>query len=276
MGFSDHYVASLKGSILKMSPDTTIIDVSHHVRPFDAVQAAFILSSCIDDFPAGTVHMMGVDSEPIVLADEASTSYPSIMEYKGQYIVGNDNGFFGVFAQYREPGKFYRIDDVLSNKDLYTFPIKNILLPTACRLAKGESVEKIASEHPRFRTAFSFQPLLESNLIKGHVIHIDGYGNLITNVSENLFRRFNDVPFTIYYRNKDYFIDTISPTYSAVPPGERLALFNSVGFLEIAVNRGANGNGNGADKLFGVRVGEVIRIEFTPRGSRTTIESLFS
>jgi S-adenosylmethionine hydrolase len=275
LGESDQYVAALKGAVYALIKDPRIIDISHSVRPFDVVQAAFLLSSCIDDFPEGTVHVMGVDSEPIVLASENDAAYPSIMTYKGQFVLGSDNGFFGVFAQYKAPDGFFRLDDVLSNKELYKFPIKNIFIPVACKLLEGAPIDSLASPHNRYRTSYSLQAITEVNLIKGNIIHIDAFGNLITNVQEELFNSFEDAPFTIYYRNKEYFIDKISTTYSAVAAGERLALFNSVGLLEIAVNRGANGNGGGADKLFGVRVGDVIRIEFTPRGSRTTLESLF-
>jgi len=275
LGDSDQYVAALKGAVFLRCQDPKIIDISHSVRPFDVVQAAFLLSSCIDDFPEGTVHVMGVDSEPIVLASDSDAAYPSIMTYKGQFILGSDNGFFGVFAQYRDPDGFYRLDDVLSNKDLYKFPIKNIFIPVACQLSEGVSIDELASPHARYRTAFSLQAISEVNLIKGNVIHIDAFGNLITNVQEEVFNSYGKEPFTIYYRNKEYFIDKISTTYSAVAAGERLAVFNSVGLFEIAVNRGANGNGGGADKLFGVRLGDIIRIEFTPRGSKTTLESLF-
>ena len=203
-------------------------------------------------------------------------SFPSVLVYKGHYFVSNDNGFFGAFLQDEQPDSFYRIDDVLSRQDLFKFPTKNMLVPAACRLLNGEAVDSFASVFPTYKKAFALTAVIETNLIKGNVIHIDNYGNLITNVHQTLFDRFGkDTPFTIYYRNRDYHIDEISPTYNAVPSGEKIALFNSNGQLEIAINRGANLSNGGAEKLFGVRIGDIIRIEFTPRGSRNTLESLF-
>jgi hypothetical protein len=276
MGERDHYVASLKGTILRLCPEARIIDISHSVKPFDTAEAAFFLNSCFDDFPEGTVHVIGVDTEPMINFSGAEGSFPSVMKFRGQYIIGNDNGFFGSFLKEETHDGFYRMDDVLSNPSLFKFPTKNMLIPAACRILKGDAIEDFCSPFGSFKKAFALTAVIEPNLIKGNVIHIDNYGNLITNVHSSLFERFGqDTPFTIYYRNKDYHIDEISATYNAVPPGEKVAIFNQNGLLEIAINRGANGSNGGADRLFGIRLGDVIRIEFTPRGSRTTLESLF-
>lgn len=276
MGVRDHYVAAIKGAILSLAPNANIVDVSHTVKPFDISEAAYYVSCCFEDFPEGTVHIIGVDSEPMINFSGSEGSFPSILKYKGHYFISNDNGFFGVFLQEREAEGFYRIDDVLSSPDLFKFPTKNMLVPAACRILKGEPVESFCSPFGSFKKAFARTAIIETNLLKGNIIHIDNYGNLITNVHQELFERFGrDTPFTIYYRNKDYHIDEISPTYNAVPNGERVAIFNNNGLLEIAINRGANSSNGGAEKLFGVRIGDIIRIEFTPKGSRNTIESLF-
>ncbi|MFN5147542.1 MAG: S-adenosyl-l-methionine hydroxide adenosyltransferase family protein [Flavobacteriia bacterium] len=276
MGVRDHYVAALKGAILRHTPNARIIDISHTVRPFDVAEASFYVSSCFDDFPEGTVHVIGVDSEPMINFSGSEGSFPSIMLFKGQYFISNDNGFFGSLLQDDKPDAFYRIDDVLSRPDLFRFPTKNMLIPAACKVLNGEEINDFASPFEFYKKAFALTAVIETNLIKGNVIHIDNYGNLITNVHQSLFERFGpDTPFTIYYRNKDYHIDEISPTYNAVPSGEKVAIFNNNGLLEIAINRGANMSSGGAEKLFGIRISDVIRIEFTPRGSRNTLESLF-
>ncbi len=276
MGVQDHYVAALKGAILSRLPDARIVDISHHVRPFDVVQAAYYVSSCYESFPEGTVHVVGVDSEPMVNFSGTEGSFPSILKHKGQYFVSNDNGFFGSFLGEQEIEEFYRLDDVLSNMGLFRFPTKNMLIPAACRILNGESIDTFASSFTSFKRAFTQTAVIEPNLIKGNIVHIDSYGNLITNIHQSLFDRFGkETPFTIRYRNKDYFIDEISATYNSVPSGEKVAVFNSNGLLEIAINRGANAGNGGAEKLFGMRVGDVVRVEFTPRGSHATIESLF-
>ncbi len=276
MGVKDHYLASVKATILKNIPSATIIDVSHAVKPFDCAEAAYYLRSCFDDFPEGTVHVVGVDSEPMINFGGSEGTFPSILKYKNQYIVSNDNGFFGAFLEENEAESFFRIDDVLSSKDIFKFPLKNILIPSACNLLKGLQPESFASPFHTYKKSFALTAITELNLIKGNIIHIDTYGNLITNIHQSLFERYeSNIPFTIYFRDKEHFLNGIASSYNSVPPGEKVALFNQNNLLEIAINRGANGSNGGAEKLFGMRLGDIVRVEFSPAGSRQTIESLF-
>jgi S-adenosyl-L-methionine hydrolase (adenosine-forming) len=276
MGLHDHYVASLKGTILSLTPEARIVDVSHTVKPFNVSEAAYYISSCFRDFPKGTVHVIGVDSEPIVNFGGTDGSFPCILLYEGHYFISNDNGFFGAFLQENSPESLWQIDDIMSNPKLFLFPTKSMLIPAACRILKGDDISKFASQIENYKKAFSITAVVEVNLIKGNVIHIDSYGNLIVNISRELFDRFGkDTPFTIYFRRREYYIDRISTTYNEVSEGEKVAIFNENNLLEIAINRGSNGNGTGAEKLFGISLGDVVRIEFTPQGSKTTIDSLF-
>ncbi|MCH2231958.1 MAG: SAM-dependent chlorinase/fluorinase [Crocinitomicaceae bacterium] len=277
MGLNDHYVASLKGTILKSQKDVHIIDISHAVKPFDISEAAFLLSSCYKDFPEGTVHIIGVDSEPIVNFGGTDGSFPSILIYKKQYFICNDNGFFGSFLKEEAPDSFWRIDDVLSNPNLFQFPTKNLLLTAGLLLLKGDKIENIASPFEGYKKAFTPMAIMETNLIKGYIIHIDNFGNAITNIHKSLFARFGkDIPFILYFKKEDYYIDVISSSYNEVPQGEKVAIFNENGYLEIAINRGANGSTGGAQQLFGLHTHDMVRIEFTPQGSRQTIDSFFT
>lgn len=276
LGLNDHYVASIKGAILSQVPDAQIIDITHTVRPFDVNEAAFHVSSCYKDFPDGTIHIIGVDSEPVINFGSAGGAFPSILDFNNQYFISNDNGFFGSFLKENTPTGFYRIDNVLSDHNLFTFPTKNILTKTALRILKGEKIEDLASPESNYARAFSLVATSETNLIKGHVIHIDSYGNAITNVTKEMFERFDqDVRYTIYFKRKDYFIDTISKSYNEVPQGEKVAIFNEQNLLEIAINRAATRGTGGADKLFGLTLGDIIRVEFTPQGSHKNFDTLF-
>jgi hypothetical protein len=277
MGLNDHYVASLKGTILKSIKDVHIVDVSHAVKPFDISEAAYLLNSCYKDFPDYTVHIIGVDSEPIVNFSGADGSFPSILVYNKQYFISNDNGFFGSFLKEESPESFWRIDNILSNHNLFQFPTKNLLLIAGLLLLKGDKIETIASSFEGFKKAFTPMAIVESNLIKGYILHIDNYGNAMTNIHKSFFERFGiDTSFIIYFKKKDYYIDEISSSYNEVPQGEKVALFNENGYLEIAINRGANRSAGGAQQLFGLHVHDMIRIEFTPQGSRETLDSFFT
>lgn len=273
MGLGDHYVAALKGAVYQHDPAAVIVDISHNVRAFDIVQASYYVNAVFRDFPKGTVHVIGVDSEPVINPREGS--YPAVMLHEGHYFVCNDNGFFALLLKEAQPEGFWLIDDVLSHPNGFRFPAKNILIPAAVKLAREGAPDSFASPHDTWKRAFSVNPVIEENLIKGSIIHLDHYGNAITNISRELFDRFGDAPFTILFRRRDYYIDTISGSYNEVQPGERVAIFNNNDLLEIAINKGARGVNGGADSLFGLHVGDVVRIEFTPRGSVKTIDSLF-
>lgn len=278
MGLKDHYVASIKGTIISSFPEAYIVDVTHDVTPFDVAEAAFHVGQVYKSFPKGTIHIIGVDTEPIVNFGNSEGSFPSILVFDGHYFIGNDNGFFGALTRGKDFEQFYRIDDVLSNPNGLRFPTKNMLVPIACRIARGEDIDSFATDHPNFKKAFSSIPVIEPNLIKGHIIHFDKFGNAITNIDKELYTRIGqNAPFVIKFRNEDnYKIDEICNTYNEVPGGERLALFNENGLLEIAINRGANESTGGAEKLFGLRKLDTVRVEFLPRGSRDTINSLFT
>lgn len=277
MGLTDHYVAALKGTVFSLLTDIQIVDISHDVQAFDVAQAAYFINNCFQDFPKGTVHVCGVDSEPLInFGSVQNSSFPSILLYKGHYFVSNDNGFFGLLLKEEKPEGFWRLEDVLSNPNSFRFPTKNILVPAACKIASGQDINAFATEMNEFRRAFTINAVIEENLIKGNVIHIDHYGNVITNVSRELFNRFGEnTPFTIFFRRKEYYIDEISKAYNEVAPGEKVAIFNNNDLLEIAINRGAKSRNGGANTLFGLNINDVVRIEFTPRGSKETLESLF-
>ena len=276
MGLDDHYVASVKGAILSSVSDVQIIDITHSVRPFDVSEASFHLMSCYNDFPKGTIHVIGVDSEPIVNFGGSDGSFPSIMEYDGHYFICNDNGFYGAFLQENRPKALWRIESFMKDPNSFKFPTKNILAKAAIDLIKGASPSELGTPANGYKSALALMAVSEMNLIKGHVIHVDSYGNAITNVHHTLFERVgNGVPFILYFKRKTYYIDHISNTYNEVAQGEKVATFNENGFLEIAINRGAKASSGGAEQLFGLHKDDLIRIEFTPKGSRDTLDSLF-
>ncbi len=265
-GLQDYYVAAMKGAILKLIPTANIIDISHSIKPFDVAEAAYQVQSCYKEFPTGTIHIIAVDSEPLL--NTSNPSYPTIMKFQGQYFITNDNGFIGTFLDENHPDELYRFEDVHNDDSLLKFPTKNCFIPLAAKIAQNIPISSFAKPTESYKRAFKQKPIIDQYSIQGTVIHIDSFGNLITNISKSDFNRFGEnTPFTIYYVDKDYFIDRISKTYNDVPMGERVAIFNSNDLLEIALNRGANRGTGGASKLFGVRLGEIIRVEFTPAGS---------
>ncbi|MCH1479898.1 MAG: SAM-dependent chlorinase/fluorinase [Crocinitomicaceae bacterium] len=277
-GLQDYYIASLKGAILKTMPEVQIVDISHSIQPFDVASAAFQMQCCYKDFPDGTIHLIGVDSEPLIQPPEYSdassfvSSYPTVMKFHNQYFISNDNGFFGAFLDDQEPQELWRYTVDLKNVLELKYPMKNCFVPLAKRIIEKENLETFAEAVNKYKKALIPKAVIEEFIVRGIIIHIDSFGNLITNISKADFERLpQDAPYSIKFANEKYYIDHISETYNAVQQGERVALFNENNLLEIAINRGARQSTGGADILFGMKLGDRLRIESSPAGSRKTL-----
>lgn len=277
LGLTDHYVAAVKAQIFSQLPNVQLIDISHQIQPFNIAQAAYYISNCKDEFPAGTIHLIHVDSAPVIHIGKPDLNmYPMVMELHNQFFIGLDNGIFSLIRGFEEANKLVRLDFSSAGIDLRS-PMKNIYIPAAKHILAGKKIEDLGELVDSVRKAFTMQPTVNKNLIKGAVIHIDKFGNVITNISEALFTEIGENnAFTILFKNPGYFIDQISASYSDVPMGEKLALFNENGFLEIAINKGTTGSGGGANSLLGLNVKDVVRIEFHPPGSKNSINDLFN
>jgi len=277
LGLTDHYVASLKGQFYSTLGDVTLVDISHDVQPFNIAQASFFINNSWNDFPKGTIHFIDVDSTPqISIGKTEHNMYPIIMQLNGHYFVGSDNGIFSLLRGYEKAEKIVRIDDFSNAGIDLRFATKNIYIPAIAKILKGEKLDSIGEELSSVRQAFTTQPTIEKDLIKGTVIYIDKYGNVIINITDDLYKQVGkNNPFTIFFKNSNYFIEQISNAYSDVPTGEKLAIFNANGFLEIAINKGTVGSGGGASSLLGLNLRDIVRIEFHPKGSKENIQSLF-
>ena len=255
MGIKDFYLAAIKGAIYKAYSEAKVVDISHFVTPFDIAQAAFILKNAYPDFPDKTVHIISVDPE------STESKHHVVVQYNKQYFIGNDNGMFSLMFD-QQPEKVWRLNPP-SDIGSSFFPSKSVFIWAAAHLAQGGRPEDIGERIDSVNTRAAFHPVVMPNLIKGTVIFIDGYGNVITNVSKTLFESTcKNRKYTIYFRGDSYGITKISQSYNDVPPGEKMAIFGPGNFLEIAINRGVEGSGGGANKLFGLKCNDIIRIEF--------------
>jgi S-adenosylmethionine hydrolase len=278
MGHRDYYVGALKGSIYKQLPEAKIVDISHEIHPFNKFEAAFSVKNAMVDFPDDTIHLIAVDDTPKININMPSRhdEWPAVMRYRNQYFVALDNGVLSLILGEDEPQSIHRITESLTSPKVLQFPAKNILAKIAIRVAQGEALEQIGEPIDAPKPMNSGLAVIEEHLIRGTVIYIDVYGNLITNISEDLFKSVGKgEPFTMFFKNRSYFIDKISGSYNEVQQGDRVAVFNSSGLLEIAINQGVPGNGGGASELFGMRLNDVIRVEFTPAGSKMNLQELF-
>lgn len=254
LGTQDYYLAAVKANARRLMPDVEWIDISNHIPPFDMGKAAFVLGNVWREFPPNTVHLIGVDTD-------WSKDTPYVIVKKDEnYFIGTDNGFFSLLFHGEPADEVWTIR--LEGDEDPKFPLKSIFIPAAARLLNGESPAGFSERVDRYKRRQSLQPVTAEGNIRGMVIYVDAYGNVITNITRPFFEQFvGDKPFRILLRRGDHDLERISTTYGEVPPGDKVAIFNSSGYLEIAINRGVKGSGGGASELLGLRENDIIRIE---------------
>ena len=251
LGITDHYLGAVKASILRQLPEAKIIDITNQVPPFNIRHAAFVLSNCYKEFPQGTIHIVGVDAESKLEAPHIAIFANS------HYFIGAENGIFSLILDVK-PDKIVELN-ITQDSDNLTFPTKDVFVKAACHIARGGTLEVIGTPKPNFSVErSSFKATFDNNSIRGSIIHVDSYGNAITNINKDLFKQVaKGRSFTIHLGNRGHYsINNLHKKFTEVPSGEVLALFISTGHLKIAMNEGS------ASSLMGLNLNDIIRIEF--------------
>jgi len=248
LGDKDIYQAALKGSIYKLLPTVNIVDITNNVAAFNVQQAAFILKNSFYYFPDHTVHLIGIDT-----VYNTYTRYLAV-RYKNHYFVGADNGIFSLMFT-DEPDEIVEINIMQDLKFLH-FPLADIFVKAACHLASGGTLTEIGLPVTSVENKMTLQPVIEKNLIKGAVIYIDSFQNVITNVTKEFFNRVQQGRKFVLYFKRNETINQLSWHYNEVPEGEKLCLFGISDHLEIAINKG------NASGLLGLNLGDSVIIDF--------------
>lgn len=248
LGHKDFYQAALKGSIISLYREVRLVDISHDVPPFDIQYAAFVIKNAYGYFPENTVHLIGIDS-----VFNENSRYLAV-RYDNHYFVGSDNGIFSLIFD-REPQLIVELNILQSLKYLH-FPLTDIFSKAATHLAKGGQLTDIGEPVEAVIDRTLIQPIVERDHLRGSVVYIDSFGNVITNISKELFNRVQGGrDFTLNFRRNET-ISQLSWHYNEVPEGEKLCLFGISNYLEIAINKG------NASQLLGLSKGDIIRISF--------------
>lgn len=228
-GLKDHYVGAVKGAILKQLPNVTIVDISHQIEKFNIQDAAFILKEAYLNFPEKTVHIIGL------LTERQNTGGYVAVEHKGHFFISADNGIYSLlFDEFPEKVIEIPADSIFN----LSFPVRDIFVKTACLLANGIDIKSIGKPKENLLQRLPFRATSMGTIIRGSVVFIDSYGNVITNIDRILFDQVGKkLPFVIELARSNQ-IDKISLEYNSVPEGEILALFNASGQLEIAMRNG--------------------------------------
>jgi S-adenosylmethionine hydrolase len=241
-GLADGYVASMKAVVLARCPNARIVDVTHEIPPGDVMRGALILEATAPHFPAGSVHLAVVD--PGVGSGRKGIAASS----GGHYFVGPDNGLFTPFLDAPDAA-VYALPEPGPGASA-TFHGRDVFAPAAARLAGGADMASLGEplEDP-IRLDWPTAEVTGDE-IRGEVIYVDRFGNCVTSIKGGDLE--TNISYTVKAGKRD--IGRPREYYAEVPPGEALALINSMGRLEIAVNGGS------AAEARGLRLGDVITV----------------
>ena len=248
-GLSDAYVAMLKGVILGINPDARLVDISHQIQAGLIVQAADLLLESFSFFQKGTVHLAVVD--PGV----GTSRRPIAIETDDYFFVGPDNGLFWPIIQKNDEIKIAHLLEKKYHHPLTspTFHGREIFAPVAAHLSRGLPLEALG---PRIKDPIKLdlaRPYEQDGFLYGQIMRIDHFGNLLTNIQKDKLQAFlqHQTPCIELGR---LVLTKIHSVYADAEPGEALALVDSSGCLEIAVNRGR------AADLFNIKAGDILKL----------------
>lgn len=230
IGNHDYLAGAIKARLLKINPEFQLVDVSHNISPFNYPQAAYVCRNAIKNFPDFSFHFILVNlfdkkSEQLLLAF-----------HKNQYLLCADNGLLTMILEEKPemviglPWQKGKTRNTLHCIDIFGAAINQLI--------NGESIKNIGQPDVNYSEKNPLKPAIGDDWIDGQIIFIDNFENVVVNITHEQFeeqRRGRSFKITF---KRDEVIDHISETYSDVPEGEKLALFNSAGYLEIAINKG--------------------------------------
>ena len=244
-GHTDHYTAAVKAKIYTISSDIDIIDICHEIESFNIAHGSFVLKSVFRDFPPSTVHLVAVDS----FSDKDNFIAARI---EGHYFVSSDNGLLSLISPHT-PEQIIR----LVNHSSSSFTAKQVLAPVAAALALGEELQNIGESITAMNQKLPRMLKANRKQISGNVIHVDHYGNLITNIDRHAFEVLSeDKSYSIVFGRET--VHRVHHSYHDTDSGECFLIFNDLGFLEIGIRQG------NAQELLGLGYDSPVQIFFEP------------
>ena len=264
-GYKDYFVGALKGKILSEQKEAVIVDISHEIDLFNTLEASYCIEAAYSNFPKGTIHIIGVDSERV-----GDTQHIA-MQWDDHYFICADNGILNTLIQKKIPQKIVaitihdRLNTDVSDMDVFA--------AVACHIARGGLLNVIGKEIPSLKSVSVLTSSVSDDLseIKGQIVYIDSFGNCVTNISQ---KQFNDTSrgrkFEIEIKNKK--LSRLHKSYSDFPvsdtkqlkdlEGDFLALFNENGYLEIAIYKSNPKTVGSASTLLGLHFRDTISVKF--------------
>jgi hypothetical protein len=265
-GHKDYSIAVIKAALLSQIPEVNIIDISHQISPYNHSETAYILKNSYAAFPKGSIHIIGVESE------FTPENIHLAMEFDGHFFIGADNGIFSLIKEELKSTKIVAIN--IHKSVITSFPVLDVFINVAAHISRDGALEVIGSPVNEIRELTNIKPVInpEGNKILGSVIYIDNYGNVVTNITEKLFKKIGKtrnfmisartLKFRKIHNSYGGSIDFSLPKEKREEDGKKVALFNSAGHLELAVYKSNPFTVGSASSLFGLNYRDPITIEF--------------
>jgi S-adenosyl-L-methionine hydrolase (adenosine-forming) len=265
-GNKDHFIGSVKGVIYSEIPEVKIVEISNEISPFNIAEGAYIIENAYKNFPKGSIHILGVDSE------KTPEKKHLVIILDDHYFICADNGIMSLVAKRIKPKKIIEI--TLNNTHSSSFTSLDVFVKVATHIYRGGSIDLVGKKIDTLKELYDINPILnETNKeITGNVIYIDNYENVVTNITKSIFDEFGKSrSYTINARN--YKFNSIVNSYSdsikfeikrelRKEDGKKIALFNKAGFLELAIYKSNPLITGGASSLFGLKYRDIITIKF--------------
>ena len=265
-GIKDHYVGSVKGALFNELENVNIVDVSHNISPFNIVEAAYIVENSYKNFPEGSIHIIGVDSEKTIEQSHL------VIKLDNHFFICANNGIMSLLASKINPEKIIEIN--IHNHKVTTFSVIDVFVKIAAHIYRGGSIDLVGNQIFKLKELYNLNPILneKSNEISGNVIYVDNYNNVVTNISKKTFIEFGKSrSFEINARNY-IFKEIVSSYGNAIrfdikkenrkEIGKKIALFNKSNYLELSIYKSNPETFGGAASLFGLNYRDVITIKF--------------
>lgn len=264
-GHKDYFVGALKGKILSEHKEAVIVDISHEIDLFNTLEASYCIEAAYHNFPKGTIHIIGVDSERV-----GDTQHIA-MQWDDHYFICADNGILNALIQKKIPQKIVAI--TIHDRLNIDASDMDVFVAVACHIARGGLLNVIGKEITSLKPVSVLTSSITDDLseIKGQIVYIDSFGNCVTNISH---KQFNDTirgrKFEIVIKNKKF--SRLHKNYSDFPvsdvkqlkdlEGDFLALFNENGYLEIAIYKSNPKTVGSAATLLGLHFRDTVSIKF--------------
>jgi S-adenosyl-L-methionine hydrolase (adenosine-forming) len=232
-GTNDHLVGTLKGVILKINPEATIVDITHNVAPFDLLDGALAIGAAYSYFPPRTIHVVVVD--PGVGTERR----PLLVSAENQYFVAPDNGVLSVIYE-REKSLAVRhatSEHYFLQPISRTFHGRDIFAPIAAWLSKNWQPGSMGEEIADFKRFVLPRPKSADGVLKGIVMRVDGFGNLVTNFRAEDLPEAKSKNGAVNLQVGGKAISRLVGTFAEGNAGEPIAYVGSSGYVEIAVNK---------------------------------------